>query len=76
MTFSHVTVELDVTEEIDMRIRVYASSTQSGKMIPDHLKQEEKPNWYLLFVESLISDAGEVSIPAFENYLNTNEGLE
>jgi hypothetical protein len=76
MTFSHVTVELGITEDIDMRIRVYASSTQSGKMIPDHLKQEEKPNWYLLFVESLISDVGEVSIPAFENYLNTNEGVE
>ena len=56
MTFKRVTIELNPMEGYSMRIRLYASSTQSGKLIESHLDQENKPNWYLLFSEALISD--------------------
>ena len=58
MTFKRVTIELNPMEGYSMRIRLYASSTQSGKLIDSHLDQENKPNWYLLFSEALISDVG------------------
>ena len=58
MTFSKVTVELNVSEEIKFRIRLYTSPSQIGKLIQDSLDQTNKPNWYLLFSEALISDVG------------------
>ena len=69
MTFRYVTIELNPMDDVDMRIRLYASPTQSGKMLEHHLDQENKPNWYLLFAEALISNIGETSIPAIENLL-------
>ncbi len=57
MTFSKVTIELNPNDEADFRIRLYASSTQSGKLV-DENKDETKENWYLLFSEAYISDIG------------------
>ena len=76
MTFRYVTVELNPMDGTDMRIRLYASPTQSGKMLDHHLDQENKPNWYLLFAEALISDIGETSIPAIENLLASQQPSE
>ena len=67
MTFRYVTVELNPDNETQMRLRLYASPTQSGKMISSHKDLENKPNWYLLFAESYISLVGEVHPSAFEN---------
>ena len=55
MTFSRVTVELDLNEELAFRIRLYASPTQIGKLIDSHLDKDDKPNWYLLFSEAIVS---------------------
>ena len=55
MTFDRVTIELNPNDQMDYRIRVYASSTQSGKLIDSHLEKEDKPNWYLLFAEARIT---------------------
>ena len=76
MTFRYVTVELNPMDGTDMRIRLYASPTQSGKMLEHHLDQENKPNWYLLFAEALISNIGETSIPAIENLLASQQPSE
>ena len=76
MTFRYVTVELNPMDGTDMRIRLYASPTQSGKMLEHHLDQENKPNWYLLFAEALISNIGETSIPAIENLLAAQQPSE
>lgn len=57
MTFSKVTIELNPNDEADFRIRLYASSTQSGKLV-DENKDTTKENWYLLFSEAYISDIG------------------
>ena len=40
---------------MDYRIRIYASKTQSGKLIEDSLDEINKPNWYLLFLEANIT---------------------
>ena len=64
MTFSKVTIELNPNDEADFRIRLYASSTQSGKLV-DENKDVEKENWYLLFSEAYISNIGTtIFIPA------------
>ena len=76
MTFRYVTIELNPMDGTDMRIRLYASPTQSGKMLEHHLDQENKPNWYLLFAEALISNIGETSIPAIENLLAAQQSSE
>lgn len=68
MTFSHVTVELDVDENTPLRFRLYASSTQSGKMLEEHLDKENRPNWYLLFAEANIKNVNLTSIIPLENY--------
>ena len=54
MTFSRVTIELNPVQGVAFRIRLYASATQSGKLIESHLDQANKPNWYLLFSEAEI----------------------
>lgn len=54
MTFNKVTIELNL-EQMDYRIRIYASKTQSGKLIEDSLDEIDKPNWYLLFSEANIT---------------------
>ena len=66
MTYTHVTVEINPTDDTFLRLRVYASSTQIGKLIQSHT-EKEKTNWYLLFAESNISSVGNAKIEAFEN---------
>ena len=58
LTFSRVTIETNPDSENLLRIRLYVASTQIGKLIDSHTDQENKPNWYLLFSEALISDVG------------------
>ena len=58
LTFWKVTIEVNPDAEHALRIRLYVPSTQIGKLIDSHRDQENKPNWYLLFSEALISDVG------------------
>ena len=58
LTFSRVTIETNVSENCSLRIRLYVSSTQIGKLIESHKDKENKPNWYLLFSEAYISNVG------------------
>lgn len=57
LTFSRVTIETSPS----IRIRLYVSSTQSGKLIDSHKDLENKPNWYLLFSEANIVDINETT---------------
>ena len=66
MTFKKVSVEL---YEDSLRLRLYANSTQIGKLIDEHLN-EETPNWYLLFAEATIKDINKTKINTIEDYLN------
>ena len=70
MTFKRVTIELNPLEGYSMRIRLYASSTQSGKLIESHLDEENKPNWYLLFSEALISNVGTTEFSPTNSFFN------
>ena len=54
MTFRYVTVE--ILRGYELKIRLYASPTQIGKMIDDHKDLENKPDWYLLFAEGFITE--------------------
>lgn len=69
MTYDHLTLELNVSEEISLRIRVYASSTQSGKLISSHIN-EEYTNWYLLAHEAIIYNLNNAYVNAIEDFLN------
>ena len=62
MTFIKVTIELLEDSDYSMRIRLYASSTQSGKLVSDNF-DTSKPNWYLLFSEAYIYNIGTTSFP-------------
>lgn len=42
MTFRYVTIELNVDEETPIRLRLYASPTQVGKLIEEHKKKTVK----------------------------------
>ena len=66
MTFKYVTVEINPNSQDLLRIRLYASPTQTGKLIESHL-DESKPLWYLLFADCYVSNVGNVSINALEN---------
>ena len=57
MTFSKITIEVNPLKDVSFRIRLYAYSTDYGKLIKDHWTQDY-PNWYLLFSETLITDIG------------------
>ena len=57
LTFSRVTIETAPS----LRIRLYVSTTQLGKLINSHKDLESKPNWYGLFSETIISDIGATS---------------
>ena len=57
MTYGRVTIELNPMEDVAFRIRLYAYTTQKGKLDTDHVNPEYA-NWYLLFSEALISDVG------------------
>lgn len=55
MTFKRVTIEINPKEDISFRFRLYASTTQSGKIIESHKDSESKPNWFMLFSEAVIT---------------------
>lgn len=67
MTFTHVTVE--TFENGTIRLRLYASSTQIGKLIDSHVNPTYK-NWYLLFAEAEIYDINKIEPSVFENFYN------
>lgn len=69
MTYRYVTVEVNPDNVHMLRLRLYASPTQVGKLIDSHI-DKEKPNWYLLFAEAYISDVNNVKISAFEKIYN------
>jgi hypothetical protein len=71
MTFDYVTIETNVSSEIDLRFRIYAFETQTGKVVTEHTDSVNKPNWYLLFAECTISNMSETNIASFETYLNS-----
>lgn len=58
LTFSKVTIELNPDADNILRIRLYVSTTQSGKLIDSHNDSDNKPNWYMLFSEAYISQKG------------------
>ena len=62
MTYKRITVEV----KEDITIRLYASPTQSGKMIPEHKDLTNAPNWYMLFAEARIYDVNETAIPSLD----------
>lgn len=66
MTFRYVTVEVDPDEAHALRLRLYTSPTQIGKLISTH-KNPDNTNWYLLFAEAYIYDVNKVEPSAFEN---------
>lgn len=68
LTYDYLTVEINVSEEIDLRIRVYVSSTQSGKLIASHTN-EEFANWYLLAHEGIIYNVDNAYVNAIENFI-------
>ena len=70
LTFSRVTIETNPDSDNALRIRLYVSSTQIGKLIDSHKDQENKPNWYLLFSEALISDVGTTTFAPASSLLN------
>ena len=69
MTFDYVTIEINPDDENILRLRLYASSTQIGKLINSHTKPSNE-NWFLLFAEAYISRIDQTEIFAFENLLN------
>ena len=69
MTFSKATIELNPTNDVAFRLRLYAYDTQIGKLDPTHRK-EEYPNWYLLFSEAEITSVGTTSIDPINGLLN------
>ena len=73
LTFSHVTVEVNPDAEHALRLRLYTSPTQTGKLISSHLDEENKPNWYLLIAETYIYEVGNVNVSAIKNLINNVE---
>lgn len=69
MTFSKVTIELNPSDDVILRIRLYASTTQRGKLIPINKDQENRPNWYLLFAEATIYDVNQTTFSPVEDLL-------
>ena len=69
MTFSKVTIELNPFDGVSMRIRLYASPTQRGKLEAIYKDEENRPNWYLLFSEALIYDVNNTSFHPMEGLL-------
>lgn len=70
LTFSRITIETNLGSENDLRIRLYVSSTQKGKLIISHKDEENKPNWYLLFSEALISNVGTTTFAPADSLLS------
>lgn len=56
MTFDSLVVELNPSEGVVMNIKLYASTTQSGKIC---LENKDKTNdWYMLFAEGNVYNVG------------------
>ncbi len=70
LTFSRVTIETNPNSGNALRIRLYVSSTQIGKLIESHKDQENKPNWYLLFSEAYISNVDTTTFAPASSLLN------
>lgn len=68
MTFSRVTIEIQPKAGVDLRLRLYASSTQWGKLVPEH-HDTAYPNWNLLFSEAEISNIGSTEIAPLSDLL-------
>ena len=66
MTFSYVIVELNPNDDAVLRIRLYTSETQVGKLVEYHLDKTNSDT-YLLFAEAYVSKVDNVSIKAFED---------
>lgn len=64
MTFKKVSIELDDNDNIH-RIRIYASSTQIGKLY-DLYTNKKYTNWYLMFSESIVSNIGTSKVNCLE----------
>ena len=69
MTFEYVTIEINPDNENVLRLRLYTSSTQIGKLINSHTKPVNT-NWFLLYAEAYVSNVNQTEIFAFENLLN------
>ena len=67
MTFRYVTVEVNPDNTHVLRLRLYASPTQIGKLITTH-KNPDNTNWYLLFAEAYIYDVNKIEPSVFENF--------
>ena len=59
LTFNRVTIELSDSLEI-RRVRLFVNTTQIGKLIETHKKQENS-NWYLLFAQSYMLTDEEIN---------------
>lgn len=66
MTYSKVVVDLNPDNCATMAIKLYASETQTGKLILNHVKKEY-PMWYLLNGEAYIYDINQAKVDALEN---------
>ena len=60
MTYKYVTVELNA--DGSLRLRLYCSTTQSGKVILDHKDKDNKPQWYMLLAEGILTDINTTTI--------------
>ena len=69
MTFRYLTVEINPNANDVLRIRLYSSPTQTGKLISSHVDQN-KPIWYLLFADCYVSNVGKVNVNALNNIGN------
>ena len=65
MTYKYITVQIN--DNGSLTIRLYCSTTQSGKVIKEHKEQENKPNWYMLLAEGIVSDINTTSLPVLDN---------
>ena len=66
MTYRKISFELDDDNNL-IRIRIYASPTQIGKLTYLYRQQDYK-NWYLLFNETNIECVGTTSLPCLNNF--------
>ena len=69
MTFTHVIIEINPSDECVLKISLYASPTQIGKLIDENV-DALNPNKYLLFAEAYIYDVDNVSVPALDKLFN------
>ena len=60
MTYDHVILE--ILDDGTCKIELFASVTQSGKVIVDHFNMNKYPSWYLLISEAYVTDIGTTTI--------------